>query len=310
MSAVRSRTLLNLALIALAAGLGAIAYLRPGHRPPPPQPPLTTLAVKDITHIRIERRGHPTIKLQRRGGVWRITAPMHARANTMRVEGVEDAAGAHSLAQYPAAHFKLATAGLAPPKVRLWLNDHEFDFGGTAPINQWRYVKVGDTVHMISDTIYPFLIMPPTAFVDLALLPPGAGIVELKLPALTLRRGPKDHWSITPPHPGASAARIRALLRHWRDARALYIGHDTGGADKGRVTLRLQGRKAPLHFIIRRTHPGLVLARPGTGLSYHLGSTGLHGLLTLPPPAHPGKPADGTRPPDRAHPSAAPAPAH
>jgi hypothetical protein len=283
MSAMRSRTLLNLALIAVAAALGLVAYLRPGHRPPPPKPLITTLPVKDITRIRIARPGHETIELQRRHGVWRITAPIRARADTMRVEGIEDAARARSLARYPVAQLELGQAGLAPPKVRLRLNGRELDFGGTDPIDQWRYVRVGDTVHLTSDTVYPFLTMPPTAFVNLALLPPGARITSLALPKLTLRRGANGHWSIAPPHPGIDRARIRSLLRRWRDVRALFVQRDHGGTSKGRVTIRLEGRKSPLRFVIRRTHPGLVLARPDAGLSYHLGSSGSQGLLAPPP---------------------------
>ncbi len=283
MSAVRSRTLLNLALIVVAAALGLLVYLRPGHQPPPPKPLLTTLPVKDVTRIRIARPGHETIELQRRHETWRITAPIRARADVMRVEGIEDAASERSLARYPVARLDLREVGLAPPKVRLRLNGRELDFGGTDPINQWRYVKVGDTVHLTSDTIYPFLTMPPTAFVNLALLPPGAQITSLALPKLTLRRGAKERWSITPPHPGIDRARIRSLLQRWRDARALFVQRDHGGASKGRVTIRLEGRKSPLRFVIRRMHPGLVLARPDAGLSYHLGSSGSQGLLALPP---------------------------
>ncbi len=317
MSAVRNRTLLNLALIVIVAALGLVAYLRPGHRPPPPKPPLTTLPVKDITRIRIARPGHETIELQRSHGAWRITAPIRARADTMRVEGIEDAAGARSLARYPIARLKLGEVGLAPPKVRLRLNGRELDFGDTDPINQWRYVKVGDTVHLTGDTVYPFLTMPPTAFVNLALLPPGAQITSLALPKITLRRGANEHWSIAPPHPGLDRTRIRALLQRWRDARALFVQRDHGGAAKGRIMIRLEGRKSPLRFVIRRTHPGLVLARPEAGLSYHLGSSGSRGLLALPPSKTPTAiPQSPTRSPpnprnkaaDRAPVAAKPAP--
>ncbi|GBE46914.1 hypothetical protein BMS3Bbin12_00067 [bacterium BMS3Bbin12] len=300
MSTVRSRTLLNLALIVVAAALGLVVYLRPGHRPPPPKPPITPLHVKDIARIRIVRPGHETIELQRNHGVWRITAPIRARADTMRVEGIEAAAGARSLARYPVARLKLGGVGLAPPKVRLRLNGRELDFGGTDPINQWRYVKVGDTVHLTTDTVYPFLTMPPTAFVNLALLPPGAQITSLALPKLTLHRGANEHWSITPPHPGIDRARIRSLLRRWRDVRALFVQRDHGGASKGRITIRLKGRKSPLRFVIRRTHPGLVLARPDAGLSYHLGSSGSRGLLALPPSKTPA--AKPPKPPTRSPP--------
>lgn len=283
---MRSRTLLNLALIVLAAVLGAVAYFRPGHHPAPRKPTLTALKPADITRIRIERPGHATIRLRREHGVWRITAPIRARANTLRVEGIENAADAPSLAGYPVPGLQLKQFGLAPPKVRLWLNGHELDFGDTDPIHQWRYVRVGDRVHMIGDTVYPFLTMPPTAFVNLALLPPGAAIEVLNLPHLSLRRGPKGHWTLTPPRKEADPARIDALLARWRDARALFIQRDHGGPDKGRITVRLEGRKAPLVFVIRRTRPGLVLARPAAGLSYHLGSGGSHGLLRLQAPAH------------------------
>ncbi|HQU15746.1 MAG: hypothetical protein B7Z66_12760 [Chromatiales bacterium 21-64-14] len=298
---MRSRTLLNLVLAATVLGLALVVHFRPGREKPPPPPPLTPLAPHDITAIAIERPGHPAITLAKTHGRWRITAPLQARANQLRVDGVEAAAAAGSLAHYSAARLNLKGVDLDPPKARLRLNQETIKFGGTDPINQWRYVQIGDTVHLINDTVYPFLTMGPTGFVDLTLLPEETRILSLRLPALHLRRNANGDWTLDPPQPKVTADQIQALVNRWHDAQALDVQRYHAGKSLGEIVVHLQGRKTPVRFILQETDPELVLARPAQGLSYHLDGALSKHLLALPPSNTPTVPkasgnAGGNRP--------------
>lgn len=279
---MRSRLALNLVLLVTVAALALLVHFRPGRQKPPPAPPLTSLATGDITTIAIERPGHPAITLAKSHGRWRITAPLQARANALRVEGVEAAATAGSLAHYASAQLKLKDVGLDPPTARLRLNHETIEFGATNPINHWRYVKVGDTVHLIDDTVFPFLTMGPTGFVALTLLPPDARILSLTLPALHLRRDTKGDWTLDPPRPKVTTDRIQALVNRWHGAQALDVQRYHAGKSLGTIVVHLQGRKTPLRFIVQETDPELVLARPDQGLSYHLDGALSRHLLALP----------------------------
>ena len=64
---MNKRTLLNLGLLVLIAGLALIAWLKPGIKKPAVQPPLTTLKAAEIHSIRIDRTQSGNVKLQRQG---------------------------------------------------------------------------------------------------------------------------------------------------------------------------------------------------------------------------------------------------
>ncbi len=75
---MKSKVLVNLVLVLLLTGLVLYAFFRPKQQSDPGIR-LTQLKRDDITRITVEPRGSPTIQLEKRGGGWRISAPLQTR---------------------------------------------------------------------------------------------------------------------------------------------------------------------------------------------------------------------------------------
>ena len=287
-----TRNWLNLALLGGMALLVLVVIYLPGLNNAPPLPKLTTLVPASITHLRIERDGAAPITLEKQAQDWMITAPVRMSANAFRVETVLQVAQAESHTRLDATAVRLAEFKLDKPRARLWLGDTELAFGTTEPLNGRRYVRVGDSVHLINDTVYFDLIGEFTAFADTALLAPGSRFTQLDLPALRLVRVSEGGWmqapnrSQRPPEPEVSMDRINALLDAWRHARAIQVrpyatpANDSTGPDSV-VFVHLEGLEHPLRFDVVSRAPDMVLARADLGVQYHFPVAAMRQLFSL-----------------------------
>lgn len=299
-----SRMLLNLALLAAVAVLALVAWFEPGKERPAEPPPITALDKDQVQRIRIERRDKDTVILIRDGGHWRMERPIRAPAAEFRVDAILRLARETSHARFPVADGELAKFKLEKPMVRLFLDQVEIDFGTTEPIDGRRYVRVGDTVHLITDAYYyHHLTADAPDLVSTRLLPPDARPVEIVLPGLVLQRGDDDTWKLTPERDDVSADDIHALVDEWRRARALWVERDEGdGEPQGRIRVRIEGSEAPIEFQITGREPDLVLTRKDLGLRYRVAADVAGRLLDLPKPEKKGAaapdPAGKDGPPD------------
>lgn len=279
---MNKRNLLNLVLLLAVAALALLAWLEPGKEETPAPPKLTALEAAQVERIRIERAAGELV-LERRDGHWQLTTPVVAPANSVRTDAILSIAGMESLRSQPVEGLDLAAYGLAEPAVRLFLNDTRIDFGKATPLDQRRYVRVGDTLHLIPDLRYYQLIGGWNTYVDLQLLEDGSQLERLELPQLTLvNEGGSWRPEPAPEHWSADAA--SALVYHWQHAQAMEV-REHQQADGPEVRLYLHGRDAPLRFVIAAREPDLVLQRPDLGLAWHLTPERAAELLELAPPA-------------------------
>lgn len=148
----------NLALALLAAGLALFVWL--DQRPPAQAPAaITGLDPKRIQRVRI-LRPDAEILLQRATDGWRMEKPQEAPADGAQVEALLAIAAAYSLERIPAPADRLAEFGLAPPSVTLDLDQLRIEVGGTQPVSHQRYLRIGDTIHLINDR-FPLLLQAP-----------------------------------------------------------------------------------------------------------------------------------------------------
>lgn len=280
---MNKRNLLNLVLLLVVAGLGLLAWLEPGRRPEPQAVKITALDPANIERIRIERPAD-TVEMRRRDGRWQLTAPVAAPANDLRTDAILSIATIESLNQRPIAGLDLAGYGLAEPKARLQLDDVSIDFGAAAPLDNRRYVRVGDTLHLIPDLRYYQLIGPWSGYVSLHLLEEGSPLERIELPQLVLVN---DNGSWVPePRPAQwSADAATALAQRWQTVQAMEVREHKGAATGEEVRLHVRGREQPLRFVIAAREPELVLVRPDLGLAYHLAASQAQALLELSAPA-------------------------
>lgn len=288
---MRSRMLLNLVLLAVVVALGLLVFFEPGIEKPAEPVTLTMLDPQNIRSVHIERNTLGDIRVEREGGGWRLLEPVSTRADKYRMEGLLRIASAKSHARYPVSQLNLSEAGLDMPKAVLLLDDTELRFGGTEPINGRRYVQVGDTAHLIDDFAYYHLIGDYPTFISPRLLPEGATVGALHLPALTLTW--KDgRWEVAPEPENYSADQANALVDAWRFASAMGVdSHEP--SDTGEP-VRIELEQGSIDLLIVRREPELEIARPDLGVKYRFPGEQAEALLALPetsgqPDAAPGQ---------------------
>jgi len=143
---------------------------------------------------------------------------------------------------------------------------------------------LGETVHLINETVYDRLIAAPGDWVGTALLPPDSRPLEIDLPGLKLAKQLDGRWVLTPPAPDVSMDAVNTLIDEWTHAQALQVKPYETGAAQGKVLLHLQSSKNPIGFEIQARTPELILARPDAGVQYHLPAELAERLLKLPAP--------------------------
>lgn len=290
-----NRLQLNLALLVLALGLGGALYFSAEEKAP--GAPLTAIAEDALTRIAIEHPGRPAIVLEKQKGAWRLTAPVSAAADPLEVASLTNLAGLERKRELPVAGLALAELGLAPAAYTVRLNDQVLEFGAVEPIEFRRYIRRGETVALTEDPPSTALDADYSDLVAKDLLPPGAEILEIQVPGLSLRRAADSTgWSLGPGQADVCADRKQKLVDAWRGARAMWNalrpepGQDSAenpaqGLDEP-VRIVYQGGSLDLRVIARE--PQLILENPATKVRYTL-SKALEGeLLRLPeetPPA-------------------------
>jgi hypothetical protein len=280
---MRSRALLNWILLGAVAILAAAAYFLPRQGNTPPPPLIAGISPDAIDHIHIQRAGQPDIELVRKGGHWRLTAPLQAAANGFRADALASVVAADSERSFNAAGADLGKFGLDPPRARLRLNEAHINVGGTEPITGRRYVQVGDTIHLIPDDFFHDVSAAAPEFVSLSPLPAGAEPVRFTLPGFVLQRNGGGHWSPVTGTPHGDAGAADDFVARWRQAQALEVTRYTPSGPRDTVTVDLgQGRSA-LVFDIIAEQPTLVLGRRDLGVAYHFTASQGTTLLKLSP---------------------------
>ncbi len=279
---MRKQALLNLFMLLLVLGLAALVLWGPQAEKTPPAPVhLTALQPGDVRRVEIAVADRPPVRLSRQGERWFVDGAQRWPADDDRVHQVLALAVTVSHASYPLAELDAAEVGLAAPRVTLRLDDTTFALGAQEPLNHYRYVQVGDRVHLITDTLIHQLSAQPLDWVSPRLVPEGSEIVALQLPGLTLRRDTQGAWVADPPHAQRSQKAYQRLADAWRQARARSV--TAAGGDPGDA-LRI-GLDAPadtLRYTRVANGNDLILERTDRGLRYTLDAALEPQLLHLP----------------------------
>lgn len=293
---VHRKLLVNLLLVAAAGLLVAIAVLEPGKEAPEPLPPLTELDRQAVERVVIRQSGGGEIRLEKTATGWRITAPRDLPANAGKLDNLLAVTEAESQRRYPAAELDLESVGLAGDSHSLILNDATFTFGGTDPINGWRYVRVGDTVHLVRDTIIHLLRQEPLYWADNRILPGAAEVAAIELPERRVYRDEQGLWRVEPDEGDVGADALVSLVQRWESARALSVKplEQSPGEDTPVIRVHLRGTDAPIEFRLLEDGQDIFLARPGLEIRYAITSSQRDDLTQVETeaPGEAGKPSD------------------
>lgn len=246
---MRARWLLNLLLLLLVTGLGVVAYLRPGLEAPESPATLSSLLPEHVQQLQIERAGHASIKINRTADGWQLIHPIKLRANRFRIEPLLQIRRAISHSSFSVVTTSLEQYELVQPAVVLQLDNERYAFGGVEVLNGYRYVMVGDTVHLLSDRIHNHLQMSPYDFVSLQLLPPSRTVTAARI--------------------GAHEIDDALLLGMWRETEARRVSAYTAFNERvEQMELRLDDGSALLIDILQRESE-VVLGLRARGVKYH-----------------------------------------
>jgi hypothetical protein len=263
-----TRTWINLILLVLIAILSSIMVYKPGQRPESALS-LTQLEPAQINRITIHRLGKPEIRLELQNSGWRLTAPIEIAASRAAVGTLLRLALTPSLGRYPVKSLDLAEYGLAPALTTIELNDTAIDIGAPNPVDQRRYVRINDTVQLISDDLYDIYATEPAAYVTTKLLPEEAKIQRLTLPGMEIVQSSEHQWQTKAPAKDLTSAKLNKLVEAWQNTEAQWVQTYDGIKTPNNVTVSLTDGQN-LRFIITATQPQLVLARLELQLQYHL----------------------------------------
>ena len=280
-----SRTRLNLGLAFALAGLIALVFLEPDGNEIPIVKTLTQLKPDEVINIRVQSPGHTDIDLQKINGHWQMLAPFIAPANQHRLVQLLDVASAKSLATYNVDKTDTTQLKLDTPSLTLTLNNSRLDFGGTAPMGGSRYVRIDQSVHLITDRYSHLARGSATDLVSPSLLKASTKITALKLPTFKLALV-DGQWQLENQPATKNPDQLQQLLDEWRHARAFDIkAFDTASNTshtQNPETIIVTTDNSSLRFTLLRTDDEIILQRHDLGLQYHFSQEIGQQLLTLP----------------------------
>lgn len=279
---MRRQALLNLFMLLLVGALALVVLYGPEPDTPPAVVQLGPENLADVARIELALAEAPPLVLIHQDGRWSLPAQPDWRLDDRLITQVVELPRAVSHARYPLSQTDAAELGLAPPRLRLRLDDIEYRFGAQEPIDRRRYVRLGDTVHLITDTLVHQLSATTTDWVSRRLLPEGAVITALELPGVTLSLDAEGRWQQEPAGAEMEADTVNAFVDRWRHARAFSVSPYEPNRDLETVRVRLQSKPEPLVFELIRGESAWFLQRPDLGLRYELEITSARQLLEPP----------------------------
>jgi hypothetical protein len=226
---------------------------------------LTQLSADDVTQIEI-RHNQRHIILQKQNDNWRMLQPVEIDANGFRIDTILKMLDTVSHAAYPTAGLEPEKYGISENSTAVSFNGTRIDFGIVNPINNYRYVRVADSIHLIDDHFYPLLSSQTGTLVARELLPGDAVIEKLELPGLSLYRDENNLWRS---NGDISPDDINETLHHWKHAQAFGVHNYMTRDPISEIKVYLSGNTDPVIFYLTDTDPWLILARPDLDIEYH-----------------------------------------
>jgi hypothetical protein len=261
---MRSQLLVNFSLLLLVAALAFFALTGKDNNIEAPDV-LTNVSAASINTLSIHHNNRVTT-VEKTANRWVMTAPINIAANDFRVNTLLKLLDTVSYAKYMAATLDLKQYGLEQPKTSITFNNLKIDFGIINPLNNYRYVKANNEVHLIDDHYYPLLSSQTGALISRSLLPEDSKINKLKLPEQTLALNTQDKWTSTK---DISTDAIVEVLDHWRNTEAFGVHEYYKREPLGTVEVHIDNIYDPIRFVITDVDPWLILARPDINIEYH-----------------------------------------
>jgi len=269
---MKSRILLNLALIAALIALSLVTYFKPWQGGAPSLK-LTQLKRDDITRIVIEPRGATAIKLEKLDGAWRITAPLTAQAEDTQVDRLVDIVNA--IAKQKLANADPGQFDLNPPQVRVTLNDQAIAFGRINDITYEQYAATADGIYLVPPLYGYGIPTDATKLLSRHLLDAGEVAVAFDFGRHRIERDDKGTWVASGEFAPAkeqplSQDDFNRWADEWRYTSALSVEPDKSSPAREQVGVRFKSGKTVIMRIVQK-EPDFQLVRSDNAMRYHFG---------------------------------------
>ena len=280
---MKSRWVINFLIIVAIVVLTLVARFEPGIERPTGPEPVTGLTIDQVERIRVVRPLRDDLVLNRSAtGDWSLGGEPALPADPFQAGALARLAEQKAARSYPVEDLDLAKLALDPPYANIILNDIRVDSGSLEPLQELRYVRVGEHVYLISDIYQHLLDADATQFVRRRLFGETARINELSLPGFRLHKF-DGTWQVDPQQT-ISADVIQQFIDSWQQATALYV-RTAGDSDSGeKITVTLDTSGEAIEFLIVAREPELILRRLDYAIDYRMGSSA-GSLLDLTQPA-------------------------
>lgn len=281
---MRRRRLVNGILLGLALGIGATLWMLPaddgddGTRLTGLDP--AALRALTLEYPRAEARAaRPELHLERRNDGWHLTRPIERTARDGRIVTALGVLSARTRSCYDLADHDPADFGLAPPRLRLRVDDTTLAFGNRSEDGR-RYVSTGSRLCLVADRTHPLLAQGLGGLAVAQLLPAGATPMRIETPgALAARSDQRAEWQLERSDRGQ--ADLTAWAAGWQAAAAQSFELAPADADHGRI--RIDTADGGVHrWRIAQSEPGLVLVPEDAGYGLRIASEDAADLLHPP----------------------------
>ncbi|MDX1496853.1 MAG: hypothetical protein R3352_04805 [Salinisphaeraceae bacterium] len=262
---------LNLLLLVLVAALVIAVVLSDEEEAPPP--PLTNLDSEAVTKISIEYPEQAAIRLEKQDSQWQIVEPVRVIADPVEVGALTALAYRETSLSYPAAEVDLERLGLKPPQWSIQLDDTTLHFGNKEPLQDRRYIQVGETVFLANDPPSTALDADYSDLVHPKLMPEGTPEITLiETPDVKLEQSNDVQWQVTPASADHGPDARAKLLAHWENARSLWRTRFDPATeeqiDNDFIRVRFGDRE--VEYLVLQRDPQLKLLRTDLDVVYTL----------------------------------------
>jgi hypothetical protein len=171
--------------------------------------------------------------------------------------------------------------GLIHPQATITFNNKTtIVFGNNKSLKHHRYVKMGSTLHMITDTFLYQLTAKAESYINHKLLPDKSKIIKLSLPNIQLIQT-DGKWEVTPKKDNFSADSANQLISEWQLSQAYDLNVvKPQPKTKADISIHLDNDKN-IRFKIKDNKDNFNLINIDSGISYILAKDRSNKLLNL-----------------------------
>lgn len=160
----QKRLLLNLLLVLAIAGLALFVYTREADTSNQFKTLYDISIGDDAKEIIIQVEGKENLVLQNQNDTWKVVQPVEFIADQAKVQHLFTLLSENAESNYPLEGKDLAEYGLDEEKMSISFNGVKIIFGHLNTVTQQRFIRKGDTLYLINETISGVMQLGAEAF--------------------------------------------------------------------------------------------------------------------------------------------------